>query len=135
MKLNIYSIFCLLIFLSSTCKKEGDNCHKNIIIKNNSAYTVLYALRFTTGVTNTKCFLEGFNLTPNETVKYDSKYCWEDKLSNGKTVEFYIVDPIKYNTKPFYNCDSIEIKNKVLKHYVLTLNDLKRDDFMVIYKP
>lgn len=121
--------------LAGTCKKESPTCHHNIVIKNGSIDPVIYALKFTTGINSVKCLLEGPILKPNEQINSDLNYCWEDELSTGKTFEFYILDPKKYNQPGvFYSCDSIEIKNKVLKHYVLTLEDLMRSDFTVTYQ-
>lgn len=134
MKRRLYLMICLLPLISGTCKKESPSCHHNIVIKNNSRDPVLYAERSITGVSSIKCLLQGFSIMPKEDIKYDLKYCWEDALSKGKTFELYIVDPEQYNKNEFYDCDSIEIKNKVLKHYVLTLDDLKRNDFTITYE-
>jgi hypothetical protein len=60
--------------------------------------------------------------------------CWESILANGEPEEIYIIDPNHYNDpNVFYDCDSIEIKNTVLKHYVLTLDDLKKNNFTITY--
>lgn len=34
----------------------------------------------------------------------------------------------------FYDCGSLGIKNKVLKHYEFTLDDLKKTGFVIIYE-
>jgi len=47
----------------------------------------------------------------------------------------YVVDPRKFiSGTGFYDCDSIPIKNKVLKHYELTLDDLKKANFTIVYE-
>ena len=134
MKPMLYTILCLLPLMASTCKKESKDCHHDIIIINNSTDTVICAFRFTTGANPTKCLLEGDSLKPTEYIPMKLKYCWEDELSNGRTQEIYIIDPSQFNDpNVFYSCDSIEIKNLVLKKYVLTLDDLKRSNFTVTY--
>ena len=66
--------------------------------------------------------------------KRSTRGCWEKKLINGVNFEFYVVDPVKYNTtNVFYNCDSIEVKNKILKRYSLTLDDLKKSNYTIHY--
>lgn len=72
---------------------------------------------------------------PNEDVILDlPRYCWEQELGNGKTAEMYVIDPRKFNSgNGFYDCDSIVIKNEVLMHYELTLDDLKRNNFTITY--
>ncbi len=131
----ITSILCLLILSASTCKKESQECHYDISIKNNSNDTVIYALKYTLGNDPSKCSLGGMELKPNETYLENSgQTCWEDRLTNGGTHDFYIVDPVNYNAPGvYYDCDSIGIKNKVLKHYVLTIDDLKNNNFTVTY--
>lgn len=128
----ILSVICLLILTANTCNNECDDCHREIIIQNNSEDSVIMASRF---YHYDLCALQGLTLKPGDTYTFDNKSrCWEDMLSNGRTKEVYIVDPEKFNNPIiFYNCDSIEEKNKVLKHYILTLDDLKRSNFTVTY--
>ena len=50
------------------------------------------------------------------------------------TIEILVIDPGNYTPDIYYNCDSIEIKNKILKRFVLSLEDLKNSDFVVTYQ-
>ena len=128
----ILSILCLLVLSATTCKKEGADCHKTITIINNSNQDVIPAFKFTDP--NNKCILSGSAIKPGESYKDDRKECWENKISATNPYDVYIVDPVQYNPpNVFYSCDAIEIKNKALKHYVLTLDDLKKTDFTVTY--
>ncbi len=134
MRIIVLLFIYFLLFFNGNCKKEGRNCHRSIQIMNKSNGSIVYALRFYNASNNSKCVLSGSTLAINESYEETLKVCWEDDLTNGRTFEFYIIDPSQYNNpNVFYSCDSIEIKNKVLKHYVLTLDDLKKNDFIITY--
>lgn len=134
MKLQMLYVIWLLPLLAGTCRKEGKDCHHNVMIRNNSTNSVVYALKFTLGTDPSKCVLQGSVLQPNETILKDSRNCWENELSNGSTFDFYIVDTAHFNNQnQFYTCDSIGIKNAVLKHYVLSLQDLRNNNFVITY--
>jgi len=84
--------------------------------------------------TSGDCILDVSIIRPNEIYELRNNNCWENELANGQPEEIYIVDPIHHNTPQiFYDCDSIEIKNKILKHYSVTLEDLKKSDFTITY--
>ena len=131
--MKIISILCLLVLSASTCKKEGVDCHYNISIINNSSSEIIFAIPIKNP--DGKCKLDGKTITKGETYNYRPyNFCIEESLNYNSSLEIYIVDPSQYNDPYiYYNCDSIEIKNKVLKHYVLTLDELKRINFMVTY--
>lgn len=137
MKAKIYAATLIgsIFLMSGQCKKEGENCHHSIIIRNKSANPIRPASMFTTiQQGQKKCGLGGEILLPDTEFKRDSRSCWEDVLSKGKTFELYIIDPSLYNYEGFYNCDSITIKNKILKYYNLSLEDLKRSNFTITYE-
>lgn len=133
MKIKLISIFCLLILSASTCKKEGVDCHRQINILNNSNSDIISAIPILNP--DAQCRLDGSIVSPgNSHHHYGSRDCIEDELANGATRQIYIVDPSNFNDQSsFYSCDSIEEYNKVLKHYILTLDDLKNSDFTIIY--
>ena len=134
MKSNPFLLLALTALGASTCHREGLNCHHNIIFKNSSSDTIIYALKGSNG--SGLCSMVFYsNAAPNEEVVLDlPRYCWEQELGNGKAAEMYIVNPRKFNSGTgFYDCDSIVIKNEVLKHYELTLDDLKRNNFSITY--
>ncbi|MDR6807495.1 hypothetical protein J2Y45_004695 [Dyadobacter sp. BE34] len=134
MKSKLFSLLLVTLSTASTCHREGPDCHHNIIFKNDSKGTIIYALPFTD---LSGCILENrFKAEPGEEFALDlPRYCWEQELAKGKTAELYVIDPAKFNAGfHFYDCDSIQIKNKVLKHYELTLDDLKRNNFTITYE-
>ena len=56
-------------------------------------------------------------------------------LANGKSEEIYFIDPNQFYTGGgFYDCDSINIKSKVLKLHKFNLNDLKKSNFVITYE-
>jgi len=133
MKHKLWSLLAFTMFVASTCHREGPDCHHNIIFRNGSKTPIIYALPFTD---LSGCILENhFKADPGEEFALDlPRYCWEQELAKGKNAELYVIDPAKFNVGfRFYDCDSIPIKNKVLKHYELTLDDLKRNNFTITY--
>ncbi|MGG7665785.1 hypothetical protein [Dyadobacter sp. BHUBP1] len=135
MKRKLLSLLFLTISTASTCHREGPNCHHNIIFKNSSSDAIIYALKGSNG--SGLCSMVFYSYAaPNEEVVLDlPRYCWEQELGNGKTAEMYVIDPRKFNSgNGFYDCDSIVIKNEVLMHYPLTLDDLKRNNFTITYE-
>ena len=137
-----FKLFLLVLLvalsLANTCHREGPDCHHGIVIENTSSDPVIFALKFynLTHQNVTHCGLDGEVLQPNSKLDWRGyRDCWENRLANGNTEEIYFIDPQHFcQGDGFYDCDSIEIKNKVLKHHVFTLNDLKRDNFTITYK-
>lgn len=132
-------IFFLFVLAMSpgTCRKEGPDCHFMLTITNKSDKKVLYAVRLTAATQVNKCRLDyPHELPPNASLGRSHRgACWEEILS-VREFEFFIVDPDHFNQGFFYDCDSIEHYNTILKHYVLTHEDveeLERNDFKVTY--
>ena len=118
--------------MATTCQKEGPDCHFSITIKNNTSKDIIHAMNFKN--TSDKCNLSGTIIKPSEKYELTINECWESSLADGQPTEFYLIDPDHLNSPNiYYDCDSIEIKNKVLKHYKLTLDDLKKLDFTITY--
>ena len=133
MKFSSLAILFLFTLSASTCKKEGSDCHYNLTVLNNTNDTIICALKFYNYYD--LCQIGGPIIEPNGSFSFtNSRSCWENRLSDGRSQEFYIVDPNHYDTSGvFYDCDSIEMKNTVLKHYILTLEDLQNNDFGISY--
>jgi hypothetical protein len=125
-------ILAFVTFSASTCNNENQDCHYNIRIKNNSSDQIISAIPIRNP--NNKCRLDG--VTINSQSQYDYRpfnFCIEESLNNN-SLEIFIVDKSHFNaTGIYYACDSIEIKNTILKHYVLTLEDLKSSNFTITY--
>lgn len=111
---------------------DYSDSHFSILIQNNTEDSIIMALKFSHQY---NCMLAGPTIRAGGSYKLKtSSYPWENRLLNGVALDIYIVDPKKINTiGKYYDCDSIEVYNKVLKHYVLTLEDLNRMNFVVTY--
>ena len=133
MKLMFVNLLCIITLCASTCKNEEGNSHYIIQIKNNSSNQIIPAIPVRTG--DGKCTLDGKILNNGGQDNYRPfNFSIENSMNNKTSIEIYIVDPTKFNTPhKYYSCDSIEINNKVLKHYLLTLEDLKNNNFTVTY--
>ena len=133
MKKIFVFLLCIMTLTASKCTNEDDSCHYDIQIKNNSANQIVSAIPIRNA--ESKCKLDGKIINNGSQCDYRPfNFCIENSLGNNATVEIYIVDPVKFNDpNVYYNCDSIEVRNKVLKHYTLTLNDLKQSNFTITY--
>ena len=110
-------------------QKEGPNCHKKITFKNRTDFTLLLGELYKTGGDG-KCAISFKEFKPGEDYEKQEDNCWEENLP----IEVYIVSPEKFHREGYISCDSIEIKNKVLKHYILTLDYLHQNNWTVIYE-
>lgn len=82
-----------------------------------------------------KCWLDGTVLLPGQSDKYyPFNGCIERYISEGELIHLLIVDIHQYNVSSGYPCDSFEVINKVLKHYSLSIEDLKNNNFTVVYQ-
>ncbi len=132
MKIFFFALAGLFLFSSSKCKKEGENCHRSLTIINNSIADIIPAFRYY-GYGG-KCILSGSLLQSGNVYQDKRNNCFESLIDDDNLYELYIVNPNNYNTpNEFYSCDSIEIKNTVLKHYVLTLDELRALNFTISY--
>lgn len=125
----LFFLTVLFLLSSSRCRKE-EECHKTITIRNGSSDTIIIAL---IAHEDSLCCLTGSETVPGDSLILPQlRGCWEDELSGGRTQEIFIVDSRKYNQPlEFYDCDSIEIKNEILKHYILSLTDLQQVNFFI----
>lgn len=129
-RITILSTICFLILTMQACLTDKGNYL--LTITNNSNDSIIMAYKF---YYDTLCVLQGSTIkSGNAYTEHSGEQCWEKRLSNGRTYEFYIIDPKKFNpSNKYYNCDSIEEKNDILKHYVLTLDDLKNINWEITY--
>jgi len=132
MKQMLILLLCTMAFLVSTCKNEDEKCHYSIQIKNNTVNPIISAIPLRNS--DNKCRLDGVTISAANQYNYRPyNFSIEKSLSNN-TLDIYIVDTSQFNMpNRYYSCDSIEIKNKILKHYILTLEDLKKKNFIITY--
>ena len=131
--LKLLLLPCVFLLSGARCEKESKDCHHSIIIINNSSQTIMYATKSKYGTKELYC-LQGPKLKVGETFDEERNICWEIELNRNRTFEYYIVDTSLFNNQTiFYPIDSIEIKNKVLDHKILSLSDVKNANFKLSY--
>jgi len=120
----------------SNCKNYYDS-PSYITIHNQSDNDIYLCLLFTNW--EGECTLD----RGGSTLKKNSIFEWqpfgfsiERSLRGGGILEFYFVNPNHYNEHHvFYACNLITVKNEILMHYRLTLEDLQRMNWMIVYPP
>lgn len=112
MRHTLVSILAMFIFLSADCRKEGSDCHYNIIINNNSPQAVILGLKQFNP--QGLCILEGTDIPSGQQFEYRPfNFCIENSISDQDSIVFFIVDPSNFNLPNLpYDCDSIEIKTR-----------------------
>ncbi|MGD9994230.1 MAG: hypothetical protein AB7S69_13120 [Salinivirgaceae bacterium] len=127
----IYLYLFITSLLFSSCLENNKSCHYDILFNNESNYDIIWARL---AYYDTLCSLNGNIVKSKETyIDHSPRHCWEDILL-PEPYEIFIIDTSLFNNEGvFYCCDSIAIKNKVLKHYILSLEDLKQSDFTITY--
>ncbi len=131
MKMNLFLSLIILScsFFLSSCKEK---CHRKLTIVNNSQDSIIVADIYHNGFGKYKLGYR-LGLSKNSEESYVYRHCMESEFSS-KNLNFYIVDPNYFNApQVFYSYDSINIKNRVLKHYDLKLDDLKNNNFTITY--
>lgn len=132
---KILFIFLLLPLFSSQCKKEGENCHYAIIFENNSSKKV-YIGGFTLPNHNNECFfLDHSTIPPAESYKLESRYCWEHNIKYHD-YDFTYLEHKTSTVREYFDCDSIDDYVTILKHIILTkddLDDLRSTGFTINY--
>ncbi len=78
--------------------------------------------------------LDGWKVESGHGFNIDSRYCYENYLQDGRKFEAYLADPASYVNQLIVDCDSISDKYPVLKHYDLSLEEIKQVDFKIIFQ-
>lgn len=132
MKNMILYLHVLVLWASMQGCERPENCHRSFRFVNNTQDSVIMADVFHDGFGN--CNLGyWFGISGKDEAEPSYRTCLEDKLSS-ENLEFYIVDPMHFNNQQkFYFCDSIELKNKVLKKYTISLGELQSNNFKITY--
>ena len=130
MKIKLLFIpFLSLALLGSTCRKD---IHKVIEVVNNSDNDVIYMRKF---YSNSKCILNGPLIKTKDKYEDSRNFGWDGFLANGRIDTVYFVDPKKYNDPmKFYECDSIYIKNDIIKVVEITSEMMRTNGWKIIYE-
>lgn len=134
MKYNIGLYVFLLLGFTSCFDKQL--CTKELLINNASQDTLIHAMRFIETSTG-KCFLSGDKIYPGQQKKVtfrSAKQCWEQEWARGDSPIIYFVNPLFINDPGvFYDCDSLEIKNQILKISRPSLQEMVDNNFTITY--
>ena len=134
MKKILLLLSMVSILFASDCSKEDDECHRIISVHNNSDSTVFIGdiARY---ASDNLCYLSAVEIESTSSYEFTLlRSCWEKRLIEGKIKEIYIVAPSNFNEQgKFYDCDSIELMNTILRKYELNLKALEASNFIVNY--
>ena len=128
---NFFLLVVLFFVLTAGTCSKGD-CHPYLLIQNNSDTAIIIGLK---SYYHTDCKLGGDTLFAHQSMNFESfEVYWERQLKQEGTQEFYFIDVNHYNIPGvFYDCDSILLKNTVLKYYNLTLEEAQNNNFTLTY--
>lgn len=122
-------IITLLIFCSVSCEKLVDHVY-SIKIQNNSNDTVQFYASYNYPDTSMDAIKPRLKMAyPKNFTYLDSKKDWKDVLPKD-TILIYILNK---DTVDAYSWDVIRTKNKILKRYCLSLQDLEKQNWTVTY--
>ncbi|GHV35114.1 hypothetical protein FACS1894178_4000 [Bacteroidia bacterium] len=144
-KICFIIVLCFVLFHCARCRKYCDHCHQNIIIQNNSERSIFvqYGTRYTPTDSLIVCGSIGCYINFNSAyllaapIRYNG---WEEEMSYRPYLELLIMDDSTYvhyaeviNYHLIENCDTIRKYVPILHCYQLTLEDLQRMNWTVVY--
>ncbi len=128
-----------MIFLSALCRRDSENCHHSVYVRNTSSRTIyasVYGHYPDTAITDPNPALspETFKLEPNETKPiYNSRDCvevyYEQVLASDKLM-FFVFDAEVLESTPW---EEVRQNYQVLKRYDLGLQDLRERNFTIVF--
>jgi hypothetical protein len=123
--------------LLCACPKD-ENGHYHIIIVNQSDKTIVWETRMLeigTSDTLFSCRYAGFTTPPDSTYKFYDRDTWETGLNTKHYLQLILMDRDIYWQYRLESCDTIRKYVPILHRYQLTLEDLKRMNWTVVYPP
>jgi len=140
MKTLITTFVLAILLLGSTCKKEGEDCHKTIMFANqidNTLYVTLsYGYPDTLAIYNNPSLVPNqYKVLPNETNEHSlsGRECIELEFNYSipsDTLMVYVFDANVLETIPW---ETVISDNLILKRYDLSLEDLQDSDWTITY--
>ena len=130
--------YLLLAAITITCKKESDDCHFFVTIKNNSNHEIIFSTPELLLDPNLCSLYDGNTslIASKSSIKfrpYSHPDCIESVLRVENNIRpFVIADSDNYTTETI-PCEEFEVRNTILRTYVLTLEDLERMDYTINY--
>lgn len=138
--ISIISVF-YLSFSSSTCNKEDENCHRNIFVDNKSAKDIYILPSWE--YPDTTIYHQNVSpkaagqlkiMASTNDATYLPRRCWEHDFSESRigkdTLIIYLFDAQIVENVPW---DSIRVRNQYLKRFDLSLSDLQKLNWQLVY--
>lgn len=123
--------------MASTCKKNNENCHKGVLIINNSNKAIYFgaSTRYPDTLTlypNPTFDAVNYKVEGNSSKTDEDRSCYEDivKATSQGILMYYIYDANTLQTVPW---DTIVKNYMILKRYDLTLKDLQDKNWVISY--
>lgn len=133
----IVLVVIYFVLIATTCNKEGENCHKDLLIVNNSSSAIYFhtSAMYPDTITlypNPSLDPGYFKIEGNSTKKDIYRDCMEgDLLTNPEeTIMYFIFDAHTLETTPW---DTVVKYYMILKRYDLRLEDLQAMDWIITY--
>jgi hypothetical protein len=141
-KITTLATLLIIVFVAAMCRKY-DNAHEYITIINKSHEKIVYQewVENITTLSSLRCYEHGFI---SIAIQADSfRYCespirpsgWEYYLDKGQILNIMIGSGKAYDQYRAEPCDTFQKYVPVLHQYLLTLEDLNRMNWTVVYPP
>jgi hypothetical protein len=135
--MNKLYLYLLVLTMFVQCRKENEDCHFFITIKNNSSQEIIFGFPGSPSDSNL-CTLHDdvSKIKLNKQINYrpySFPDCIETRIKlEGNLRALFIVDPNNYTTEAV-PCEEFKERNTILRTYILTLEDLERMDYTINY--
>ena len=136
------SLYVLILITVVQCRKESEDCHFFITVKNNSDKEIIFLSSADISYLNNEiCNINGSNIKKiqsGKNIKYQPYHfseCIENvvKVNDNNLLSYlHIIDAHNYSISNF-PCEEFEERNTILRTYILTLEDLERLNYTINY--
>jgi len=134
MKNFVIIISICLAYFTACCSCKHENCHKKIIIINNSNKSIYYHPNSSNSDTLILDYnptsIDGFKIEKLSSKNDYYNSCIEGRFYDSKTIRYIFYDAQILETTPW---DTVRAKYLILKRYDLSLEDLQRMNWTITY--
>jgi hypothetical protein len=128
-------LFFGIIFVSSTCVRDNENCHRTLILINDSDKAIYFHPSSSYPDTLTLDYNPSeagndFKIEKNSFKKDIYRSCIEGKFLIANKIRYFIYDAQTLETTPW---DTVKKNYMILKRYELTLQDLENMNWTITY--
>jgi hypothetical protein len=142
-KITTLATLLIIVFVAAMCRKY-DNAHEYITIINKSDKNIVFQLFHDNRDTLFYCSPRSQGITILTTIKADSLFSlgapnnrgiWEYFFHNESMILSISIGESNYDYDQYIPCDTIRKYIPILHNYRLTLEDLNRMNWTVVYPP